>query len=102
MDFVNRWHDRTKLPATRFIRRLGIGSSQFYRWRERYGMVKEHNGKVSRDFWLLDGEKQALKGCEHGYRTRKLNPGGVRRFPLCQGTMNRSGYVVHGRVLGTC
>jgi hypothetical protein len=45
VDFVNYWHDRTKLPLTRFVRRLGIGSSQFYRGRERYGMVNEHNGQ---------------------------------------------------------
>jgi len=60
MDFVNRWHDRAELPATRFIKWLGIGSSKFYRWRDRYGLANEHNGKVPRDFWLLDGEKQAI------------------------------------------
>ena len=39
---------------------LGIGSSKFYRWRDRYGQANEHNGKVPRDFWLLDCEKQAI------------------------------------------
>jgi putative transposase len=60
MDFVNRWRDRSELPATRFIRWLGISSSKFYRWRDRYGLANEHNGKVPRDFWLLDWEKQAI------------------------------------------
>jgi putative transposase len=60
MDFVNRWHDLAELPATRFIKWLGIGSSKFYRWRDRYGKANEHNGKVPRDFWLLDFEKQAI------------------------------------------
>lgn len=50
MDFVNHWGDRAEVPATRFIRWLGIGSSKFYHWRERYGKSKEHNGKVPRDF----------------------------------------------------
>jgi transposase InsO family protein len=60
MDFVNRWREKAELPASRFIGWLGMGSSKFYRWRERYGMVNEHNGKVPRDFWLLDWEKQAI------------------------------------------
>jgi transposase InsO family protein len=60
MDFVDHWHDRAELPATRFIRWLGIGSSKFYRWRARYGRAHEHNGQVPRDHWLLDDEKQAI------------------------------------------
>ena len=60
MDFVNFWHDRTELPATLFIKWLGIFSSKFYRWRERYGQANEHNGKIPRDFWLLDWEKDAI------------------------------------------
>ena len=60
MDFVNRWHDLAELPATLFIKWLGIRSSKFYLWRDRYGKANEHNGKVPRDFWLLDSEKQAI------------------------------------------
>lgn len=60
MDFVNHWHERTEIPRSRFIRMLGVGSSKFYRWRDRYGKANEHNGKVPRDFWLLDWEKQAI------------------------------------------
>ena len=60
MDFVKHWEGKAELAASWFIRRLGIGSSKFYRWRERYGLANEHNGKVPRDFWLLDWEKQAI------------------------------------------
>ena len=60
MDFVARWGERAELRSAWFIRRLGIGSSKFYRWRERYGLANEHNGKVPRDHWLLDEEKQAI------------------------------------------
>lgn len=60
MDFVKRWEEQTELPASRFIKWLGIGSSKFYRWRKRYGLANEHNGKIPRDFWLLDWEKQAI------------------------------------------
>jgi len=44
----------------RFIRWLGISNSKFYDWRKRYGAANEHNGKIPRDFWLLDWEKQAI------------------------------------------
>ena len=60
MDYVNLWLDRSELPATRFIRWLGISSSKFYDWRKRYGVANEHNGRVPRDFWLEDWEKQAI------------------------------------------
>lgn len=60
MDFVARWSEQAGLPDARFIGWLGIGSSKFYRWRERYGHANEHNGKVPRDFWLDDGERQAI------------------------------------------
>jgi len=60
VDYVNHWRERSGLPAALFIRRLGITSSKFYDWRKRYGMVNEHNGKIPRDFWIEDWEKQAI------------------------------------------
>jgi len=60
MDFVNRWRERAEMPISHFIGWLGVGSSKFYHWRERYGAVREHNGKVPRDFWLWDWERQAI------------------------------------------
>lgn len=43
------------------------------RWRERYGKVNEHNGKIPRDHWILDWERQAIldffdKNPLEGYR----------------------------------
>jgi putative transposase len=60
MDFVNGWSAKTQIPAARFIRWLGIGSSKFYAWRQRYGKVNEHNGWIPRDFWLEPWERQAI------------------------------------------
>ena len=60
VDFVRRWSQTSESGAGRFIRWLGVGSSKFYYWRERYGRVNEHNGWVPRDFWLEDWEKQAI------------------------------------------
>lgn len=44
----------------RLVDWLGIGRNQYYRWRERYGKVNEHNGLIPRDFWLLDWEKKVI------------------------------------------
>jgi transposase InsO family protein len=60
MDFVNDWSEKTEIPASRFIGWLGISKSKFHDWRARYGKVNEHNGKVPRDFWLEDWEKEAI------------------------------------------
>ena len=73
MDFVRRWSEATEIGAGRFVGWLGVSSSKFYDWRERYGRVNEHNGWVPRDFWLEDWEKQAiinfhLKNPLEGYR----------------------------------
>jgi len=39
---------------------VGLAVGKFYDWRKRYGEVNQHNGKVPRDFWLLDWEKQKV------------------------------------------
>lgn len=39
---------------------LQLGTSKFYQWKDRYGKDNEHNGKVPRDWWLEDWEKQAI------------------------------------------
>jgi transposase InsO family protein len=57
---VQRWSTRTELPKTRLIGWLGVGTSKFYQWQDRYGQVNEHNGQVPRDFWLEDWERQAI------------------------------------------
>lgn len=52
---------------------IGIGSSKFYAWKQRYGRVNEHNGRVPRDHWVEEWEKDAIRAFyeEHpleGYR----------------------------------
>jgi len=70
---VRRWSEASEISATRFVSWLGVSSSKFYDWQERYGRVNEHNGWVPRDLWLEDWEKQAiihfhLKNPLEGYR----------------------------------
>jgi putative transposase len=57
---VKYWTDRTELPASQRLRWLGLGTSKFHDWKDRYGKVNEHNGTVPRDWWLEDWEKRAL------------------------------------------
>jgi transposase InsO family protein len=60
VDFVRRWSEETEISVGRFITWLGIRTSKFYNWRQRYGRVNEHNGWIPRDFWLEDWEKTAI------------------------------------------
>lgn len=73
VDFVSYWQEHAERAVGFFIRALGIGSSKFYQWRDRYGKANEHNGKVPRDFWLEQWEKEAivkfyLEHPDEGYR----------------------------------
>lgn len=52
---------------------MQLGTSKFYQWKDRYGKANEHNGKVPRDWWLEEWEKQAIvdyydRHPLHGYR----------------------------------
>jgi transposase InsO family protein len=60
VDYVRRWTERTQLPKTRPIGWLGVGTSKFYTWQDRYGQANEHNGQVPRDFWLQEWEQRAI------------------------------------------
>ena len=48
------------MPVKRFVGWLGLGTSKFYDWRQRYGKVNEHNALIPRDDWLQPWEKQAI------------------------------------------
>lgn len=59
VDFVNHWYERD-FDKCLLLRGLGLGSSKFYSWHERYGKANEHNGKIPRDYWVQDWEKQKI------------------------------------------
>jgi transposase InsO family protein len=73
IDYVRHWSERTELPAKRVLGWMGLATSKFHQWRRRYGKANEHNGKIPRDWWLEDWEKQAIvafhdRHCLEGYR----------------------------------
>jgi len=39
---------------------MSVASCRFYDWKKRYGKANEHNGKIPRDYWLMEWEKQAI------------------------------------------
>lgn len=59
VDFVHHWYERD-FDKGFLITRLGIGTSKFYSWRGRYGKDNYHNGKIPRDFWVQECEKQKI------------------------------------------
>jgi hypothetical protein len=107
VDFVRRWSEKTEIGAGRFIRWLDITASKFYGWRERYGKVNEHNGWVSRDFWLEGWEKQAiiafhLKNSLEGYRRltfMMLDADIVAAAEIATATNNDSSSTDKGRII---
>jgi putative transposase len=57
---VWHWTDRAELPARKLLGWLGLSTSKYHQWRERYGRPNEHNGDAPRDGWLTEEEKQAI------------------------------------------
>ncbi len=73
IDYVHYWSDRTRMKVEKMVSWIGISRSKFYDWRCRYGKTNEHNGRIHRDFWLEDWERQAIIAYYHdhpleGYR----------------------------------
>ncbi len=60
IDYVRYWSEKTGIQKTRFIPWLGITTSKFFNWQQRYGKANGHNGLIPRDFWLTESEKQAI------------------------------------------
>jgi putative transposase len=60
VDYVKYWTKRTELPAKRLLGWMGLGTSKFHQWKDRYGKTNEHNAKVPRDWWLETWEKHAI------------------------------------------
>jgi putative transposase len=60
VDFIRHWAGKTGLAIDQLLEWLGLSVGKFYHWRQRYGTANQHNGRVPRDFWLQEWEKQAI------------------------------------------
>jgi hypothetical protein len=48
------------LPASQLLAWIGLAANKFHHWKRRYGHANDHNGKIPRDWWLQDWERQAI------------------------------------------
>ncbi|RME53966.1 IS3 family transposase [Candidatus Woesearchaeota archaeon] len=48
------------MPAKRLLAWVGLSTSKFHQWKQRYGKANEHNGQIPRDWWIEDWEKEAI------------------------------------------
>jgi transposase InsO family protein len=60
VDFVTELKRKTRISQQRLVGWLDLSRSKFYAWQERYGKANEHNGRIPRDFWVLDWEREAI------------------------------------------
>jgi hypothetical protein len=75
VDFVNRWAGKTGIAVACFLLWLGLATSKWHAWKNRYGKANEHNAWIPRDHWLEDHEKQAIIAFHERYP-----PEGYRRL----------------------
>lgn len=61
VDFVVGWAEKTEVVhMEQLVSWLGIGRGKFYDWKQRYGKANAHNGKVPRDHWIEEWERQRI------------------------------------------
>jgi transposase InsO family protein len=54
------WTKRAELPCRTLLDWARLKTSKYHQWIKRYGHVNAHNGKIPRDWWLEEWEKQAI------------------------------------------
>ena len=60
VDSVRQWSARSEFARGQLLTWLGIPTSTYYDWRQRYGQPNEHNATLPRGTWLQGWEKQAI------------------------------------------
>jgi putative transposase len=67
VDFVRTWSDKCDIPVSHFLPWIGLATSKFHDWKQRFGQVNEHNAWVPRDHWLTDDEKDRIRAFARGH-----------------------------------
>lgn len=60
VDFIGQWVAKTGLTVGQILQWLNLAKGKYCAWKARYGKANAHNGKVPRDHWLEDWERQAI------------------------------------------
>ena len=73
VDWVCYWSTRSQLTSGQLLTWLGLSTSKYYDWRDRYGQPNDHNAALPRGTWLQDWERQAILAyhqdhSDEGYR----------------------------------
>ena len=75
VDYVKHWTERTELPKTKLVGWLGVGTSKFYQWQDRYGHANEHNGQIPRD--LPFARREAVTALKVSYDSNDAAMAGI-------------------------
>jgi transposase InsO family protein len=51
---------KTNISQKQLLRQIGISSSKFYSWNNRYELPNNHNSTIPKKHWILDWEKEAI------------------------------------------
>jgi putative transposase len=54
------WSGRADIPCAVLLAWARLKTNKFHAWKKRYGKVNGHNGKIPRDWWLEEWEKQSI------------------------------------------
>jgi putative transposase len=79
-DYMKYWSKRSELPCKDLLKWAKLSTSKYQTWLKRYGKINGHNGKIPRDWWLEEWEKQAILDFHDKHPLE-----GYRRFSRTQG-----------------
>jgi hypothetical protein len=66
---------------------LGIATSKWHAWKNRYGKANEHNAWIPRDHWLEPQEKQAILDFHAQFPLEGLSPPDLHDAPPGRGRL---------------
>ena len=73
VDFTQYWAEKTPFTREQVLGKLGIPSSKYHDWVQRYADENRHNAQIPKKIWLQKAEKKAIltyhaKHRDEGYR----------------------------------
>jgi len=104
VDFVNIWSKKVEIAVSKLVNWIGISTSKFYNWQNRYNKINRHNSYTPKSFYLEEWEKSAIEQFylnhqDEGYRRIAymmldkgivaVSPSSVYRLLKKKGYLNR-------------
>ncbi|MBS1551397.1 MAG: DDE-type integrase/transposase/recombinase [Bacteroidetes bacterium] len=60
INFISIITKKTEIKVTNLLKQIDIDSGKYYSWSAREGLPNFHNGKIPKQNWLLEWEKEAI------------------------------------------